>query len=84
MLLEGLLAATIARIDPPAAGWGHPGVASSRTRRCRSVWLADVQAPGNSLTELRLLDDRVRYCTPEGMWGMGCCTESSCGLVQRF
>jgi hypothetical protein len=62
MLLEGLLAATIARIDPPAEGWGHAGVASSRTGRCRSLWLTDVKASNGHLTELRLLDDRVRHC----------------------
>jgi hypothetical protein len=62
MLLEGLLAATVARIDPPAEGWGHPGVASSRTGRCRSLWLADARALGGHLTELRLLDDRVQHC----------------------
>lgn len=77
MLLEGLLAATIARIDPPAEGWGHPGVASSRTGRCRSIWLADVQAPGGSLTELRLLDDRVRSSIINGLWTSASCSAAA-------
>lgn len=60
LCLEGLLAVAIARIDPLAVGWSHPGSRSSRTGRCRSIWLADVHAPGGGLTELRLFDDRVR------------------------
>lgn len=59
LCLEGLLAAAIARIDPLAVGWAHPGSRSSRTGRCRSIWLANVHAPGGGLTELRLFDDRV-------------------------